>query len=230
MDLMRYSPKSYLFVFILIAFAALTSLHLHGYSIPMWRTCIDVSPPDEVVYGKPRSIRSDDWVVFIPYILSQVSHNPPFPIVNKNIGSKQNMLILSVPVLHWATIFRPQIWGFFKGGDFGLSWNWWFNMFGLFYVFFLVFMIISRDQFYLSLFASITFLFSPFVQFWSLNQASLCIFMGLSFIFATRVINSKGIKQCLFYALLLGWSGVAYILVFYPPYQITLGYLSMALK
>jgi len=43
--------------------------------------------------------------------------------------------------------FKPTTWGFFLGANAGLAWMWWSMVLGFFYVFFLLFMLISRNRF-----------------------------------------------------------------------------------
>src|SRR5262245_22748347 len=53
----------------------------------------------ELAMARPRSVRSDEWLVTTPLALAQLRHSPRFPIVNSNIGDGQNMLINpAVPV------------------------------------------------------------------------------------------------------------------------------------
>jgi len=213
-------------VFILCAiFVLLTSLKLHGYSISRWRGFTDQSEPKEILLGKARGVRSDDYLVGLPFMLSQTAHKPSFPVNNHLIGENQNMLLVQAPVRHWVIFFKPHLWGYFMGDDWGLAWNWWFNTVGLLISFFLVFCLISGNRVHLSLLASGALVFSPFTQFWSLNCAALCIFMALSFIFAVRLIFSPSKGCVISYSLLLGWSGTSFVFQFYPPYQVALSYL-----
>jgi len=192
----------------------------------MWRTWIDQSLPTEILAGEARDIRSDDFFVNIPFALSQRLHDPSYPVVNKLIGYQQNMLVLPfAPVKHWVSLFRLQTWGYFLGDDIGLAWSWWFNFLGLISSFFLVFCLISGNRVCLSIFASIALVFSPFMQFWSLNSASLCIFMALSFVFVIRMIYCDSKVKVFLYGLFACWAGVSFVLQFYPPYQVSLAYL-----
>ncbi|MDP3980131.1 MAG: hypothetical protein Q8Q33_01815 [Chlamydiota bacterium] len=210
---------------VVLLFIVLLITHLHGYSISRWRAFIDNSEAEEVILGEIRSVRSDDYLVGIPLILAQRVHQPAFPVINTLIGNGQNMLMNQVPIQHWISIFRPHIWGFFIGSDFGLAWNWWLNILGLFLSFFFVFNIISRNDIFLSAFASLALLFTPFMQFWSLNCAPICTFMALCFISLVRMFSSKSKAEIWIFSLLLAWSGAGFILQLYPPYQITLAYL-----
>ena len=220
-----HKKRTSILLLLFILFWLLSVLHLHGYSLSHWRAYIDQSFPNEILLGEARGIRSDDWLVGIPFSLSQVVHKPSFPVLNNLIGYEQNMLMTQTPVKHWVSIFRPHLWGYFIGADFGLAWNWWFYVLGLLASFFLVFCLISGNRIGLSFLASLTLLYSPFIQFWSLNCAPLCIFMALCFIFVIHLLFSESKMKMFIFSLLLGWSGVSFILQFYPPYQVSLSYL-----
>lgn len=207
----------------------LVGLNLHQYSFPFWTHTIGEYGNGGILLGVPQAIRSDDWAVEIPLMLAQVSHQPPFPITNTNIGLGVNQLShFKLPVWHILALFKPTTWGFFLGVDIGLSWMWWSMVLGLFYSFFLLFMLISKKQIYLSLMGSLIVLFSPFFQFWSMHMSEIAIFMALMFISFSHLMTSTRKRIVIANALLLGWSSGCFLLSFiYPPYQISLAYLLM---
>lgn len=222
--LICFDKKHLILIYLLFGFFIIAILAgLHGYSISFWRDYIDGSAKDEILFGRARVIRSDDWAVEIPMMLAQLSHNPKYPVVNENIGTGMNMLTHSkVPVKSILTFFRPTTWGFFAGPDFGLSWMWWTMVLGVFYIFFLVFMIISRNDFYLSLLACLFLLFSSFFQFWSFHKAEIPIFMGLIFIAFSFLCFSRKKQTIIIHGVVLGWALSCYALNFiYPPFQLS---------
>ncbi len=218
-----------LILLLCVLFVSALLLKIHGYSISMWREYVDGSAKKEVLIGNDRGIRSDDWAVEIPMMLAQLSHNPKYPLINRNIGTGLNMITHSkVPINHILTFFRPSVWGFFIGADYGLSWMWQTMVLGLFYVFFLIFMIISRNDFYLSVMGSFFLLFSPFFQFWSFHKAEIPIFMGLAFISFCYLCFSQNKKTIMIHALVFGWALSCFTLNFvYPPFQVSCAYLLM---
>src|SRR5262249_55878770 len=71
----------------------------------------DNDHPRSLLMRNAREIRWDELVIATPWALSQLSHKPRFPVVNKNIGNGQNMLVTPhAPVLHIATVARPATW------------------------------------------------------------------------------------------------------------------------
>ena len=79
----------------------------------------------DTLYGDARPVRSDEWLVLTSYALAQADHTPPFPVVNRNLGSDgQNMLVShmsSVPVWHLSLLAKPATWGFFLLGIVGVN-------------------------------------------------------------------------------------------------------------
>ena len=131
-------------------FVVCLGLRLHGFSLPEWHEQLDGSPTHEVLLGQPRIIRMDDWAAALCTILAQREARPAFPIFNKNIGLGANMVVnpIKTPVLHYVTLFRPHLWGYFFGRDLGLAWHWWALLLGLFYSYFLCFLLVSGGRFF----------------------------------------------------------------------------------
>lgn len=227
-DLIRFDTKHYCLIGgLVLIFLIGVIFKIHGYSITMWHEYIDGSEKKEILLGKDRPIRSDDWAVEIPLMLSQLSHQPKFPLINTNIGTGMNMMTHSkVAILHPITIFRPSVWGFFIGPGYGLSWMWWTMVIGLFYVYFLIFMIISKNQFTISLGGSVFLLFSSFFQFWSFHKSEIPIFMGLSGISCIYLLVHSNKKIVIAHTILLGWALSCFALHFiYPAHQVPCAYL-----
>ena len=227
-SLLSFSKPHRLLAFSLVSiFLLLVGLGIHQYSLPLWSVCLENDTDGGILFGVAQPIRSDDWAVEIPLMLSQVSHKPPFPVINTNIGCGTNQLAPSkLPVWHILTIFKPTTWGFFLGADTGLAWMWWSMVLGFFYTFFLLFMLISRNRFFLSMMGSLLLLFSPFFQFWSMHKSEIPIFMNLAFISFAYLTFGRGKKVILANGVLLGWFCGCFMLNFiYPPCQVSLAYL-----
>jgi hypothetical protein len=210
-----------------LLFALALLLRLHGWSTPIWHQMIDGSPKTEVLFGRPRGIRSDDFLLDIPMILAQTAHQPSFPVINHNIGTGQYMLApIKAPAKDFIILYRPFAWGFLFGNDLGLSWMWWGLTLGLFYSFFLVFMLVSRNLFWISFWAAFALVFSPYFQFWSFHKAEIAIHWAGAFVAAAYLLAAR--KRWIIWCagIFLGWSigGVALDHI-YPPIAVTVGWL-----
>jgi hypothetical protein len=223
-------PTARVLLAVAAAFALLVGLRIHGYSISAWRWQIDGSPASEVWVGAPRGIRSDDWGIQIPLILAQSLHTPRFPSENRLIGLGQSAWVpLEMPVAHPLIFFRPTQWGYFLGNDFGLSWMWWSRVLGLFAVWLGVFRVVTRGRLGLSAAGSALIVFAPFFQFWSFDGAPFAASAGASFLATVALARAQRPARIWASAAALAACGAWFVLTVYPPYQVTLGWLYLAL-
>ena len=213
---------------VIVLVALLSLLKLHGFSVPLWHEHIDDSPQTEVILGQAQGIRSDDFVAVIPQILSQRAHNPSFPVYNTLIGDGHcNMrLNYAMPIRDWTLLFHPQVWGYLWGSDFGLAWNWWVLLGGVWLVLFLLIRLVTNNNIGMALGGATLLVYSPFFQYWSLNCAPSVMFAGLSLIFADSLFRGQGTFRLVGSGLGLIWALTAFLLTFsFLPYFITLFYL-----
>jgi hypothetical protein len=212
------------------AFAILVGLRLHGFSLAAWHEVLDASPAPEVLLGAPRGLRTDDWWVHLPLALSQAHQDPAFPLVNRDVGLGQSALVpLSLPVAHPVTLLRPELWGFFLGDDVGLAWLWWARSLGLFGVWLAVFARLAPGRLGLAAAGAALLTASPFFQFWSLNAAPMAASMGLAVLASMALARARSVRSVAASAAALGAAGGCFALALYPPYQIVLAWLYLAL-
>ena len=130
-----------LFFVSVILFSVMILFKLHGSSIPYWNTIISDggSEREGILVGSPRGIRSDEWLVQTPFMLSQVNQRDQFSIENKSLGQGNVPLLMGLPTKHLSSYFRPQNWGFFfLDSERGFSFYWGYKIFALFLGFFLL--------------------------------------------------------------------------------------------
>lgn len=210
-------------------FAALVAAGLHGFSLPRWHAVIDGSEPDEVLLGVPREIRGDDWYVQIPLALAQRAHQPPFPRVNRNIGDGQDVILpVATPIAHPITLLRPEQWGFFAGDDAGLAWMWWLRVFGIAAAWAAVAWFVAGRRTGFVVAGGALVLFSPVVQMWSLNPAPLLIPAGLGIAAALALFEARTRARRVALALVLAFAVASLAVAFYPPYQVSLAWVGIA--
>jgi len=222
----RFTPKAVLGVCaaLTLAYAVFS---IHGFSISRWHY-LDHSPEVELLLGEAQGARSDDWALWLPSAFAQIHHDPPFALLNENIGLGQNMsLVVSAAVADPIVLFRPPAWGFFIGPDFGMGWCWGVYVFGFIAAFHLLFMEISGGRSALSLVAAVALLFSPFFQFWGLNSAFLASSVAFGVVAAHRLAFATHRHEKWLYGIGLGWSAGAFSLTLYPPFQVVMGYFGL---
>jgi hypothetical protein len=212
------------------SFALLVGLRLHGFSLAAWQDVIGGGPLHEVLLGTPRAIRSDDWKVQLPLAFAQAAHDPAFPPVNRLVGLGQSALLpIELPVAHPLVVFRPTVWGFFLGHDVGMAWMWWTRVFALALAWFGVLHVVTRGQTLLAAGGAALVATSPFFQFWSFNAAPHAAAMGACFLATVGLGRARGPVGIAASALALGFAGGWFVLAVYPPYQVVLAGLFLAL-
>jgi hypothetical protein len=183
-----------------------------------------------VLLGRPQGIRVDDYAVVLPLALAQIAHEPPFPVVNRDIGAGQAMLLpFQVPVAHPATLFRPDTWGFFLGADTGMAWRWWTRWLGLFAVWALVLLVVTQGDRAASALASLALVMAPFFQFWGLRTVPAALHGGIAVLGALGLLFARRPAPIVLAGVALGFAGGGFGLVFYPPFQLPVAYLGVAL-
>jgi hypothetical protein len=215
---------------LLLVFATLVGLGVHGFSLAAWHDVIDGSATPEVLLGEPRLIRSDDWKMYLPLLLSQTAQTPRFPVVNPSVGLGQNMLLpVDALVAHWVALFRPTMWGFLLGPDSGVAWLWWSRVLGLFGVWFAVLAVVTRGRFAPAATGAALLVCAPFFQFWTFNGAPQVMSMGAAFLATVALARARTPRAIVAAAIALALAGAWFALAIYPPYQVTLGWLYVAL-
>ncbi|MEO6726202.1 MAG: hypothetical protein ABIP14_13010 [Blastocatellia bacterium] len=181
----------------------------------------------------PRSIRVDEYWIFLPYALSQLSHQPRFPVINTSIGTGQNMFVVShlqVPIWHPATIARPMTWGFFLfGAERGVAWQWWFSIVSCFTTLLLLLEVILNGRTKLACFGAGWFCASAYIAATSLFPAYHVFFSSLGCLAAYHILKSKRRRIQILCAVLLGLSIPGFIMLLYPPFELPLTYACLAL-
>jgi hypothetical protein len=193
----------------------------------MWRELLtEPGVTRGLIFSAPKRIRVDEWGVWTPSMLSQARQKPSFPIENSNLGAGRAPLIMNVPVAHYSTFFRPQFFGFFIF-DFarGFSFYWCAKFFGLLVAAGWALRQIGVRSRLLVIFGAVWVLFSSYVQWWFSSPAMLPEMMASWFVClgcATRFFKGRHLAKATVALLGFTFFGVNFILCLYPPYQIPL--------
>ena len=187
--------------------------------------------PEGLLLSTPKGIRSDEFMVVTPAMLSQARSHPAFPVSNASYGVGKVPLIMGLPARHYTMIFRPGLWGFFVlGFEWGFSWYWNLKIFGLFTALFLLFWTLTGGRFGPSLAGAILVQYSGFTQWWFSSPAMLPEMLTawaggtLAGLCLFSVASTYRRVLC---ALLVAFSLTAFVLCCYPPFAIPLLYLSV---
>ena len=180
--------------------------------------------------GQDREIRSDEWEVLTPLAISQASHLPLFPVVNRLLGPDgQNMMVIGmtgVPVAHLSSVAKPATWGFFVFDlRRALSWYWWFPFFACFGALWLVLIQTFNLEWRLAAALSLTCAASPYAVVFSGWPAYTVFFATTAVLCWQQLFRQNHLWRASIFGLLLGWALAGFALVLYPSWQIKLTYL-----
>lgn len=230
-EIIRFDKRVKLFLAISVGlFLLLTLAKINYSSIAIWNQVLpDGSDAKRgLISGTPRQIRMDDWAGATPMLLSQVNND--FPLQNQSLGGEKPPLVTSIPTHHYITLIRPENWGFHLFDvERGYAWRWNFFIFAGLITWFLAFLALTRNQFWLSAAGAVWLVLSPGVAWWSFVNlgwmySGLLILISSLYIFYARSVRTMAINGILF-----GWALLAFALFLYPPYQVPFGYMLIVL-
>lgn len=210
---------------ITLIFALLVVFRINNSSIGIYQSFFNGNQPDKnLIIGRPRAIRSDEWLVNTQEIIAQ--NRAGYPLVNKNIGQGQNMSVVAdVPYKEWSLIFKPHEWAFFVlPFDMAFAFRRWaMGCLLLLAGYFFTLKLLPGRRLVASLIA-LTLFFSPFVQWWythgTLGSLYYSLFIGIV-VMNLFTVERRGVKMLL--TALLAYLIVCFALVQYPPFQIACG-------
>ena len=205
-------------------FIVLVIFGLNGSSISMWNSFINTGvQEDNVIFGKSRRVRADEWATFTPMMFSQKFDG--FHWFSNILcgGNTDVFMIYALPVFNLMQIFRPfQIGFIFLDISRGLSFYWMGRIVFLFLVSFEFGMLISKRKKLLALTYAFLVTFSPMVQWWfAINgTVEIIFFAELAILLLDKyLLDDNFIHRawCLFGIIV---SAGGFILVLYPAWQI----------
>ena len=179
--------------------------------------------------GKDQWVRSDEWEVLTPLAISQASHSPPFPVVNKLVGADgQNMMIIGmtgVPVAHLSALAKPATWGFFVFDlRSALAWYWWFPFFACFAALWVTLIHLFGLDWRQAAALSLTGTASPYAVVYSGWPAYTVFFPLVALLAFHQLLRQRSMWRASLFGLCLGWAVAGFALVLYPSWQISLAY------
>jgi hypothetical protein len=127
-------------------------------------------------------------------------------------------------------LLRPNLWPYFVFDverAFAVSWD--FNIFVFLITTFLLFMLLTANNFWVSVFGSVFIFLSGAMQWWSYGLASFMIYLNVAVISIVYLLYSRSKAALAVAAGLLLISSYSFITSLYPPWQVPLGYLYVAL-
>lgn len=222
----------YRFPIALIVFIVCVSLKINGSSIGVYDAMYGQEDPNIIteIFGRGRSIRSDEFNVQIPYFFSQ-SYND-FNLISHYMSlSGQNMIIgYNSPVIGLTLLGKPDIWGYILfGNEIGLSWYWCSRIILFLLVGYEMFYILTKNK-YLSVFASICLVFSPALQWWFAPHMYQVFFWACTlFVVGYYFFFGKKLWQKILFTILSICSLIGFVISIFPSLQVPTGLIMLAL-
>ena len=208
--------------FILVMFSTL--LKLQGSSIGFLAEIISGSDTSRL-FGIPRFIRSDEYVVFTQMALSQVKSGFKWFSDIWGYSASDMFMIYGQPVANIVSIFRPFSFPYlFLGAEYGLAFFWSSRLVVLLLVSFEFGRIFTKDDKGMSLSYAVLVAFSPVVQWWfSINGfVEMLIFGQAAVILTVLYFREKLLTKKIIYILLMVICAGGYVLTLYPAWMIPL--------
>ena len=173
-----------------------------------------------LLFGEPRGIRSDEWLVETPLIIAQAQNN--FDYKNDLFLVEQNFLTIDIPVKHWSLLFEPQNWAFFfLPLENAYAYRWWFLPFLMVIALYYLSLKITKNDILISIAFTLSLFLSPFFQWWYSTPAfDITAYGVLSLIFLIELFISIKVTKAILNGFLFSYFAICFVLVFYPAWQI----------
>lgn len=211
---------------------ALVLFEVSGSSLAYWNTILGVEGFSGTIFGMPRAVRADEWLVFTPFSLSQ--QHAGYSPVNDIIRAADTNVTMVYAQPNWSisTLFRPFLWGHLMlGPSRGLSLFWCGRTVVLVLTTFELLKLLTNGKERLSAYGAVLVGFAPIVEWWfAVNGTAELFIFGQGLVLSLHhLLRSKSPLQRWGWSLLLGWLLGCYALIIYPAWQIPFVYVFGAL-
>lgn len=180
--------------------------------------------------GKPRDIRSDEWATSTTYILSQGQTEDKYQYFSDVLrGTDTDMFSVSnAPVADILMLGRPFQIGFILfGNDVGLSFYWYVRLVAMLLGSYELCLILTKRNKKVSFCGMIVITFSAAVQWWYCMDTLL--WGQIVIVLIDKFMNTDKKRNKYLCALGILIAGLSYVFVFYPAWQVSFGYVFLAL-
>lgn len=149
----------------LALFAVLVTFAISGTSSGIGYGALFSGHDPQAIIGSPRAVRSDEYLVATPLVISQVQLGLP-RISHLFPGGMDMSILWDLPYHEWSIVLRPQSWGFFfLPLDNAFSFKWWLPVMAMGAVTYYLLCTLWRRP-VAALAVSLAFFLSPFFQWW----------------------------------------------------------------
>ena len=206
-------------VALFVPFILLVVFGITGSSTGYLRSFFETGDDPKLLFGFPKGIRSDEWLVHSGWVISQVQQG--LPALNMSLfGGVETAFLQELPTYDWTMIFRPQLWGFFfLPFDQAVAIKWWLPIFQMMAAGFFLFVSLAPKRPLSALILAVAFAFNPFIQWWFSSNTVLPIAFSF-FAVAAVVWCIRGSRRSIRWILgaLLGYSFFGMAMGLYVPF------------
>ncbi len=220
-ELRRFAPWAFPFA-CLITVLVLGGAGVSGSSIGLYATATGEATADDagVVLGRPRAIRSDEWLVRTPWVLNQVRNGLPDEAPG-GMGEHDLGVLYDLPTGMPDLVVRPHLVGWSVLGPVrGLAVEWWVLL-GLqaVGVYALVQVLTGRPL--LGTSAALLMVLAPVTQWWTVPMTFTVVGYGcLAAAAVLAALREERIRWRVGWSVLAGWAGACFAATLYPPWQV----------
>jgi hypothetical protein len=198
---------------------------VNGTSSGAYYSSVHAGKDPQLLIGKPEQIRSDEWNVGAPWIISQVQQGLPsrsdaFP------GGADADLPFGLPDRTTATIMEPQNWGFlFLDVNRGYAWKWWIPGLAMIGASFAMMLTLLPRRPLVAAGLAIGFFYSPFFQWWYEPSAQWPVVWGAVTITAiVWALRSTRLRERIVPAVIVAFFTAVMAAGIYAPFIIPVVY------
>lgn len=215
--------KRYIIALVILIVGVLFKINFS--SINMWSEYVAEPEQNNVIIGKARGIRSDEWLTQSPLLLGEIKGEDAYQTYNKNIAQGNiNMNMSNLPVLDILTLGKPLTWGYiFFDEEIGFSFYWMLKIVLLFLVSIEFVMKITKKDNLLTLVGGFILATAPAIMWWlSSAIADGYVFGMLTIILFSYYMNNLDYKIYKKIGIAIGLliSIPAFAFVLYPAFQV----------
>ncbi|WP_394551200.1 hypothetical protein ACDF64_10915 [Agromyces sp. MMS24-JH15] len=194
----------------------------------LWPVFFDGADPAALA-GMPRSVRSDEWYVQTAWTVSQVQLG--LPVVNPVLPGGMNTTIQhDLPSTDWSVWFRPELIGFrFLPLDAAMSLKWWVPPATLVCSAYAFFLTMMRGRPLTAMALAISFVLSPFIQWWHLSVTSFTPAWAFAVMTACLwLVTGARRRAGVVLAVIVGLLTITTGMLIYPPFIVPCALVALA--
>ena len=182
------------------------------------------------IIGTYRFIRSDEYAVDTLLTAGQL-HNGFARISDLIASGKTDMFFtIYVPIKSLLMLFRIYNIGYLTSSLYlGYSFAGAFKLIASLLITYEFFLILTNKKKYLSLVGTILVMASSFIAWWFREAIEIIALGELALIALDKFMNSKDTKWKAVWTAVFSYSAISYILVLYPAWQVSFGYVFLSL-